>query len=86
MIFYLAQKLIARNVISHCKLFGIYVNYVVEDKTVEPTEILAFLGIEFNTLAMELRLPSENLVELKHTPELFVSSSPKRSPYDNYNP
>jgi hypothetical protein len=38
---------------------------VAEDKTVEPTEILAFLGIEFDTLAMELRPPNEKLVELK---------------------
>jgi hypothetical protein len=36
-----------------CKLWGVP---VAEDKTVEPTEILAFLGIEFDTLAMELRL------------------------------
>jgi hypothetical protein len=43
-------------------------------KTVEPTEILTFLGIEFDTLAMELRLPNEKLVELKHTLELFVQS------------
>jgi hypothetical protein len=35
---------------------------VAEDKTVEPTEILTFLGIEFDTLAMELRLPNEKLV------------------------
>ena len=47
-----------------CKLWGVP---VAEDKTVEPTEILAFLGIEFDTLAMELRLPNEKLVELKHT-------------------
>ena len=37
---------------------------VAEDKTVEPTEILIFLGIEFDTVAMELRLPNEKLVEL----------------------
>ena len=47
---------------------------VAEDKTVEPTEILTFLGIEFDTLAMELRLPNEKLVELKHTLELFVQT------------
>jgi hypothetical protein len=39
-----------------------------------PTEILTFLGIEFDTLAMELQLPNEKLVELKHTLELFVQS------------
>jgi hypothetical protein len=54
-----------------CKLWGVP---VAEDKTVEPTEILAFLGIEFHTLAMELRLLNEKLVELKHTLELFVQS------------
>ena len=54
-----------------CKLWGVP---VAEDKTVEPTKILTFLGIEFDTLAMELRLPNEKLVELKHTLELFVQS------------
>jgi hypothetical protein len=54
-----------------CKLWGVP---VAKDKTVEPTEILTFLGIEFETLAMELRLPNEKLVELKHTLELFVQS------------
>ena len=54
-----------------CKLWGVP---VAEDKTVEPTEILTFLGIEFDTLAMELRLPNEKLVELKNTLELFVQS------------
>jgi hypothetical protein len=44
---------------------------ISEDKTVEPTEILTFLGIEFDTLAMELRLPNEKLVELKHTLEFI---------------
>jgi hypothetical protein len=47
---------------------------VADDKTVEPTEILTFLGIEFDTLAMELQLPNEKLVELKHILELFVQS------------
>jgi hypothetical protein len=46
-----------------CKLWGVP---VAEDKTVEPTEILTFLGIEFDTLAMELRLPNEKLVEFAH--------------------
>ena len=54
-----------------CKLWGVP---VADDKTVEPTEILTFLGIEFDTLAMELQLPNEKLVELKHTLELFVQS------------
>jgi hypothetical protein len=29
---------------------------LAEDKTVEPVQILTFLGIEFDTLKMELRL------------------------------
>jgi hypothetical protein len=33
----------------------------VEDKTVNPTEILIFLGIEFDTANMAMRLPSEKL-------------------------
>jgi hypothetical protein len=30
---------------------------LAEDKTVEPVEVLTFLGIEFDTIRMELRLP-----------------------------
>jgi hypothetical protein len=64
-----------------CKVWGVP---VTEDKTVEPTEILTFLGIEFDTLAMELRLPNEKLVEWSILSN--YSSSPKRSHCDNYNP
>ena len=38
---------------------------LAEDKTVNPTEILIFLGIEFDTANMIMRLPSEKLNELK---------------------
>lgn len=38
---------------------------LAEDKTVNPTEILIFLGIEFDTANMVMRLPSEKLNELK---------------------
>ena len=38
---------------------------LAEDKTVNPTEILIFLGIEFDTASMVMRLPSETLNELK---------------------
>jgi hypothetical protein len=34
---------------------------LAEDKTVEPVEVLTFLGIEFDTIRMELRLPKEKL-------------------------
>jgi hypothetical protein len=45
---------------------------LAEDKTVEPVQILTFLGIEFDTLKMELRLPSEFFFEIKITLELFM--------------
>jgi hypothetical protein len=45
---------------------------LAEDKTVEPVQILIFLGIEFNTLKMELRLPSRNISEIKIMLELFM--------------
>ena len=45
-----------------CNLWGVP---LAEDKTVEPTEVLTFLGIEFDTQKMELRLPSEKLAEIK---------------------
>jgi hypothetical protein len=58
MIFSLAQKcqFTLQTFRDICKLWGVP---VAEDKTVEPTEILTFLGIEFDTLAMELRLPTK---------------------------
>jgi hypothetical protein len=45
---------------------------LAEDKTIEPVQILTFLGIEFDTLKMELRLPSEKISEIKITLELFM--------------
>ena len=38
---------------------------LAEDKTVLPVEILTFLGIEFDTIATELRLPKVKLIEIK---------------------
>ena len=38
---------------------------LAKDKTVNPTEILILLGIEFDTANMVMRLPSEKLNELK---------------------
>jgi hypothetical protein len=37
-----------------------------------PDQILTFLGIEFDTLKMELRLPSEKKSEINITLELFM--------------
>ena len=37
-----------------CSMWGFP---LAEDKTVEPVEVLTFLGIEFDTIRMELRLP-----------------------------
>ena len=45
---------------------------LAEDETVEPVQILTFLRIEFDTLKMELRLPSEKISEIKITLELFM--------------
>jgi hypothetical protein len=52
-----------------CKTWGVP---LAEDKTVEPVQILTFLGIEFDTLKMELRLPSEKISEIKIMLELFM--------------
>lgn len=45
-----------------CKLWGVP---LAEEKTVEPTEVLIFLGIEFDTINMIMRLPEDKLIELK---------------------
>jgi hypothetical protein len=45
---------------------------LAEDKTVEPVQILTFLGIEFDTLKMELRLTSEKISEINIMLELFM--------------
>ena len=45
-----------------CKKWGVP---LAEDKTVFPTEIHTFLGVEIDTIAMELRLPQNTLVETK---------------------
>jgi hypothetical protein len=52
-----------------CKTWGVP---LAEDKTVEPVQILTFLGIEFDILKMELRLSSEKISEIKITLELFM--------------
>ena len=40
---------------------------IVPDKTMGPASCLTFLGIEFDTVAQELRLPREKLTRLKST-------------------
>ena len=38
---------------------------IAKDKIVEPTTHLTFLGIEFDTVGMTLRLPQDKLTELQ---------------------
>jgi hypothetical protein len=45
---------------------------LAEDKTVEPVEVLTFLGIEFDTIRMELRLPKEKLFAINHILTVFM--------------
>lgn len=54
-----------------CKLWGVP---LAEDKTVEPVEVLTFLGIEFDTIKMELRLPVEKLDEIRLVLTFFIRS------------
>jgi hypothetical protein len=48
---------------NSCKLWGVP---LADNKTVEPTEVLIFLGIEFDTINMVMRLPDEKLIELRN--------------------
>ena len=54
---------------------------VVEQRQVDPTACLTFLGIELGTLQMICQLPSHKLEELK---ELVVEWLPKRSRIYNH--
>ena len=45
-----------------CKKWGVP---LAEDKTVIPTEMLTFHGVEIDTITMQLRLPQNKLVEIK---------------------
>jgi DNA transposition AAA+ family ATPase len=47
---------------------------LAEEKTVQPVEILTFLGIEFDTIKMELRLPKEKLSEIKDRLIIILNS------------
>ena len=48
---------------NSCKLWGVP---LADNKTVEPTEVLIFLGIEFDTINMVMRRPGEKLIELRN--------------------
>jgi hypothetical protein len=54
-----------------CSVWGVP---LAEDKTVEPVEVLTFLGIEFDTIRMELRLPKEKLIAKNHILTIFMHS------------
>ena len=44
-----------------CKSWGVP---LADDKTVEPVEVLTFLGVELDTIKMEMRLPQDKIIEL----------------------
>ena len=46
---------------------------MAEEKTVVPTEVLTFLGVEFDTQKLELRLPLAKLVEIKTRLEYCIN-------------
>ena len=54
-----------------CKTFGIP---VALDKTCPPTTCITFLGIEFDTIKMVMRLPKDKLVELKQRISQILNS------------
>ena len=45
---------------------------VAEDKTVGPSQVLPYLGIEFDSSRQEIRLPQEKFVELMSILQNFV--------------
>jgi hypothetical protein len=46
---------------------------LAEEKTVVPTEVLTFLGVEFDTQKLELRLPLARLVDIKTRLEYCIN-------------
>jgi len=56
--------------IDSCKEWGVP---LAEEKTVEPTEILVFLGVEFDTIEMVMRLPQDKVSELRDQINLMLS-------------
>ena len=55
-----------------CRLWGVP---LAEEKTVEPTEVLVFLGIEFDTINMVMRLPHEQIVDLRNKLVVCLNSN-----------
>ena len=55
-----------------CKKWGVP---LADEKTVQPVEVLTFLGIEFDTVKMELRLPKEKLADIKDRLVMILNSS-----------
>ena len=53
-----------------CKNWGVP---LADDKSVNPVKTLTFLGIEFDTVTMELRLTLDKLVEIKDRINLVLS-------------
>jgi hypothetical protein len=54
-------------VTKHWKHFKMFANHGVplaDDKTVEPVEVLTFLGVELDTIQMEMRLPQDKIIVL----------------------
>jgi hypothetical protein len=47
---------------------------IAEEKTTSPTQILTFLGIEFNTLDMNMKLPPTKLLELREQISCILDS------------
>jgi hypothetical protein len=47
---------------SVCNALGVP---IAHEKTVEPTEILEFLGLEFNTILMQIKIPDDKVHELQ---------------------
>ena len=45
-----------------------------EDKTVEPVEILTFLGIEYDTFTMELSLLKDKIAEIEQMLSYLLNS------------
>lgn len=53
--------------IDSCKEWGVP---LAEEKTVEPTEILVFLGVEFDTIEMVMRLPQDKVSRVERSNKL----------------
>lgn len=56
---------------QQCEHLGVPIS---QDKTVEPTTCLVFLGIEFDTISMHMRLPQDKLVELRQKIQFCIDT------------